>query len=436
MMAIFSAHRHAAHAQAGAQSAADGGAALAARLQQIAATYVAERAGPEHITGVALEVDLQGGGTSLFASSGTDGRDPDPQPMNRDTLFQAGSHTKSFTAALILKLEAQGRLSLDQTVGDWLPEYPAWKTVTIRSLLNMTSGIPGYAFTDTFFRKVAADVHHQFTPEELIAIVDPNQGSTVPPTTGYDYSDTNYLLAGLIIEKASGVPYTTALRQWLLRPLRLRGTYYTDGRYPRYVLDREPAAFFWDPSCPRYQPSPCPPSASAPLLGQDMRTANLSYAGTAGAVVSTLGDLARWYHILFGGRVLEPQQFAEMTSLVSMKTGTPITDVSADDPGGFGLGLSKLYSSSLGGSAWIYEFETLGARMLIAYWPQYDLAITASANSAVTPGDATDRLLGPSFLLPIYTALQDADLIPSAGAATSDAAGIAAAGMSGMTAGR
>ncbi len=415
-----------AQAQAAAQVQADGGtAALAARLQQIADAYVAERAGPEHLTGVALQVSLGERSPAIVVSSGTDGRSPDPQPMGEDTLFQIGSNTKSFTAALILLLEAEGRLSLEQTVGDWLPQYPAWKAITIRSLLNMTSGIPSYDETVAIAEAIASDIHRQFTPEELIAAVNPDQGSTVPPTTGYDYSNTNYILAGLIIEKASGLSYAEALRRWLLKPLGLRDTYYADGPYPHRVLDREPAAFFAaDPSCPLYQPPPCPPSARAPLLGRDLRTNNLSWGGPAGAMVSTLGDLARWYRALFSGRVLPPQQLSEMTSLVSERTGQPIEDVTADDPLGFGLGLQHAYMPAPDGAVWLYEGGTLGARTLIAYWPQYDLAITISANSAF---ESTPDFLVTLVLLPAFTAVKDTAAVPGG------AAEITATGTDGVT---
>jgi D-alanyl-D-alanine carboxypeptidase len=385
---------------------------LKTRLQEAADSYVAQRAEAEHFTGLELQVSL-GKGTpaitpAIVVASGTDGRLPDPQPMDKDTLFQVGSNGKGFTAAIILKLEAEELLNIDQTLGDWLPQYPAWKSVTIRSLLNMTSGVPDYAETVEIAQKIASDIHHQFTPAELIAAVDPDQGSTVPPTTGYDYSNTNYILAGLIIEKASGMSYREALRTLILNPLHLRDTYYADGPYPDYVLDREPSAFFWDPSCPQYQPQPCPPSVRAPLLGRDVRTNNLSWGGAAGAMVSPLGDLTRWYRALFGGRVLPPPQLREMTSLVSQKTGLPIPDVTTDDPAGFGLGLQRYYIADLDGAFWVYQGGTLGSRVLIAYWPQYDLVITMSANSAVA---GTEDKMVSTVLPPAFAALKDTGAI-------------------------
>jgi CubicO group peptidase (beta-lactamase class C family) len=87
------------------------------------------------------------------------------------------------------------------------------------------------------------DLRYQFTPEELIAAVNPDQGSTMPPTTGWSYSTTNYILAGLIIEKASGMSYKEALEKLILKPLNLTSTYYFTGATPQSIVQRMSAGF-------------------------------------------------------------------------------------------------------------------------------------------------------------------------------------------------
>ncbi len=206
-------------------------AALTAQLQQILDAYVKDRASIEGLSGAALQVD-RGAGHPILAFYAGDNGLSDKKPIGPDTLFDIGSNTKEFTAALILKLEAAGKLNIDDTIGKWLPQYPAWKDVTIRSLLQMTSPIPNYSETVAIGEIEVADIHHQFSAKDLIGFVDPANGAHFPPATGWFYSNTNYILAGLIIEAASGMNYEQALTTMILEPLGLHDTYYADGSHP------------------------------------------------------------------------------------------------------------------------------------------------------------------------------------------------------------
>jgi D-alanyl-D-alanine carboxypeptidase len=161
-----------------------------------------------------------------------------------------------------------------------------------------------------------------------------------------------------------------------------------------------------------YQPEPCHVSTLAPLIGKDMRAQNMSWAGEAGAIVSTPHDLALWIRALFEKRVFPEKQLDEMTTLVSDKTGLPLRDVTAGDPGGFGLGLGRSYRKELGGGYWFYEGETLGFRAIFAYWPQYDLLITGAVNSR--PPNGEDQF-GPVLIGGAFTVLQRAHLLESSG---------------------
>jgi D-alanyl-D-alanine carboxypeptidase len=363
-----------------------------AALQETIDTYLAERREAETISGVALLVD-PGRGQPIEVFTGINGRDG--TPIGENTLFQIGSNTKHFTAALVLKLEATGLLDIDQTVGDWLPQYPAWAKVTIRSLLNMTADIPNYSETVEIGGTTARDPQHQFTYEELVAAV---YGKDLPRPSGWFYSNTNNILAALIIEAASGMSYQEALRN-LLHSLHLNNTYYADGRYPNRVLARLPVGIYNNPACLMYQPAPCTETTLAPLLGQDVSTDSVSWAGPAGAIISNPRDLAKWIRALFSLRVLPQKQLDEMTQIVSQRTGLPIKDTSAADPLGFGFDLGRAYREELGGSFWFYQGTTLGFRAVFAYWPQYDLVITAATNSQPPEGDDQflPRVVGGAF---------------------------------------
>lgn len=371
-------------------------------LQETIDNYLAERGEIETISGVALHVDL-GRGRPIEVFAGRTGRDG--VPIGDETLFQIGSNTKHFTAALILKLETAGKLGIDQTVGDWLPQYPAWGQVTIRSLLNMTSGIPNYLETVEVGGIIASDPRHRFTLE---ALVDAVYGKDFPPSSGWFYSNTNNILAALIIEAASGMSYKEALRKFLLHPLRLRNTFYADGRYPDRVLRRLPVGIYNNPACLLYQPSPCTETTLAPLLGQDVSHHDLSWAGPAGGIISNMDDLAKWVRALFSLRVFPQAQLDEMTRIVSQRTGLPIQDTTPADPLGFALDLGRAHDEGLGGSFWFYQGTTLGFRAVFAYWPQYDLVVTAATNSQ--PPDGEDRFL-PQVVGGAFRVLREAGAV-------------------------
>ena len=211
----------------------------------------------------------------------------------------------------------------------------------------------------------------------------------------------------MIFEAASGQSFPDAMHD-LLRSLRLHNTFYEEGPYPPRVLNRLPVGIYANPACTIYQPTPCTVSAWAPMIGKDVSDENLSWAGPAGAAISSVDDLAAWIRALFGLRVIPSQQLQEMTSLVSLNTGQPIADTTADDPRGFGLDLGRQYMANVGGSFWFYQGMSWGFRMIFAYWPQYDLVITTATNSQ--PPEDQDQL-GQRVITGAFQALQNEGLL-------------------------
>ena len=369
-----------AQAQKGALAAGDQ--SLRADLKADLQHYLADRRTIEHISALSLSVALPNQLANINLTVGTAQFDGGA-PVTPDSIYQIGSNTKAFTAVTILQLEAEGKLSIRQTVGDWLPQYPAWKDVTIERLLNMTSGIPTYDNVQAMQAAYAAKPTRNWSPAGLIAYVYPG-GKDVPPlTTGWSYSNTNYLLAELIIEKATGSSYAAELkRRFFDNPkLRLNDSYYAPHLYPPAVTKRMVSGYF---------ASNDPDNAGlSPLYGKDMRNLSVSWAQGAGGIVSMPEDVTRWSRALYEGELLQPRQREELMTTVSQKTGNPIAEVTADDPHGFGLGVVHAFLPTMG-KFWFYEGETLGYRMAYAWFPESGAVLAVGINSQ--PNQKEDQI--------------------------------------------
>ncbi|MFF5372205.1 serine hydrolase domain-containing protein [Streptomyces sp. NPDC013187] len=272
------------------------------------------------LPGAAAKVHDAGGtwfGESGYADTGT-GR-----KRSAGEHFRGASITKTFVATVLLQLEAEGRLNLDDTVERWLPGllhgngYDGGK-VTLRRLLNHTSGIANYTDDTAFLHGSAGPgfPEHRYdthTPEELVAIAlrrPPQSGPEGEPS----YSNTNFVVAGMVIEKATGHSYAQEITRRILRPLKLRGTSFP-GTSPR-------------------MPKPHPVGYSR--LHQDAPDAeihdateqNMTWLGAAGDVISTSGDLNRFQRALLKGQLLPQRQMKEMFEEVPAGHGT-----------GYGLGV-------------------------------------------------------------------------------------------------
>lgn len=377
-------------------AAAESREGLRAKMTAALQDYLKERRKIELISGVSAFVSLEDGETGISAVAGTTKFYDSGERITRRTLYEIGSNTKQMTAAVILQLEAKGLLDIDQTVGDWLPQYPAWGEVSIRRLLNMTSGIPTYTEAPAFMEAQAHTPNRHYTPEQLIAYAYPTPGNQLPPSTGWFYSNTNYVLAGMIAEKASGRSLKQLYQTGIFDRLYMKDSFYEPRALPESVLARMSSGYFNNPVCGEYEPD-CKVAPLAPLVGKDMRRADISWAGAAGGIVSTPRDLQRWVRGLFGGRVLPPRQLKEMMALVSSETGKPIRATSAKEPRGFGLGLAAVYVPNLG-HLWFYEGMTLGYRAVYFYVPKDDLVVAAFANSQAPEGK--DEL--PPLALELY----------------------------------
>ncbi|MFE0172311.1 serine hydrolase domain-containing protein [Streptomyces sp. NPDC059002] len=221
--------------------------------------------------------------------------------------FRAGSITKTFIATVLLQLEAEGRLSLDDTVEAWLPGLIRGNgydggTITLRSLLNHTSGIANYTDDPVIAHNSAGPgfAEHRYdtyTPEQLVAVALKHPPHPEPEKSPL-YSNTNYVIAGMVIEKATGHGYAQEATRRIIGPLKLRGTSFP-GTSPR-LPDPHPVGY-----SRLHQKAP-----DAEVV--DATEQNMTWLGAAGDVISTTGDLNRFQRALIRGQLLPQAQMKEM----------------------------------------------------------------------------------------------------------------------------
>ncbi|MFE6870734.1 serine hydrolase domain-containing protein [Kitasatospora sp. NPDC057692] len=287
---------------------------------------------------VATAVDAKGSWSAATGVADT----ATGQPRSPRERFRIGSVTKPFVATVVLQLQAEGRLGLDDTVERWLPGLLSGNgndgsAVTVRQLLNHTSGVfdygddPGMGAT-LFTPAFLARRYDTYSLEQLVRIAVAHP-PVFAPGTSYRYSNTNYLLAGMIIERVTGHPYGEEVERRIVRPLGLTGTSVPG---TATVLPRPHARGY----------STLFGGSATPL---DVTELNPSMAGSAGEIVSTTADLTRFLSALMRGRLLPAAELDEMT--------TP----GPHGSGGLGLGSGTL---SCGVTVWGHDGGIHGSSTL------------------------------------------------------------------------
>lgn len=237
-------------------------------------------------------------------------------PNTSNTRFYIASITKQFTAASILLLEDRGKLSTDDPIGKYLTGLPeAWAGIPLKNLLTHTSGIPDYESNQPKTAWASPT-----TPEQKLAVVS-GKSLDFPTDTGYRYSNTNYVLLAMVVEKVSGKPFGKFLQTYIFRPLHMDAT--------RYDVELT--------SIKGYVSRPGGLEMEAPTPYD--HTANFGDSG----ISTTTHDLLKWQQGLFGGKVLKPASLTKMT--------TAYKNSHVDGNNGFGL----IIRAPRGGLRWIHH---------------------------------------------------------------------------------
>ena len=272
---------------------------LASRLDQVLRDHVAQGA-----IGASLAL-IQPGEEALTLTAGCADL-ATAAPLTPNHLFKTASTKKTWTAVAVLALVGEGRIDLDQTIEGWFPRLPRAGAIRVRHLLSHRSGLPEY---EAFMPKGCAD---DWTPERIIDFALAN-GTQIAPGEAFIYSNPGYVLAGEIVASERGEPLSQWLSRAVFEPAGMRETWSGgDEAFPRERLAR---AYVFD----SMQPDTPPEDSSNwfPLSG----------IGAAGDLVTTPRDLARGFHALFTGQVLDPAALAMLRGprLPASFPGTNIT---------------------------------------------------------------------------------------------------------------
>ncbi len=269
------------------------------------------------IKGVSAAVTVPGLGTW----TGVRGEAQAGVPLDASMALGIGSNTKTFIASLILKLEEQNQLSVEDTIGTWIQHPFVSGQITIRQLLNHTSGVNSFTNNPAFEDSLLTDFFRVWQPQEVLQFIGP---ADFAPGDSWNYSNSGYLLLGLIIEQVTGLPLETALRNEILTPAGLNNTWLYPAETPTatipHVWSDNFSGIYMEDLMAQYNYS---------------NIAMFSMAGAAGAMVSTAADNAEFWSKLITGQILTP------ASLAKMKQGPSLGGTTS-----YGLGIFRMFANS------------------------------------------------------------------------------------------
>jgi D-alanyl-D-alanine carboxypeptidase len=287
-------------------------------------------------------------------------------PLKPTDRLLAGSVGKMFVAAVVLQLVEEGKIGLDDPVSKWLGREPWFdrlpnsKEMTVRSLLNHTAGVPEYFEQMGFAKALMTDPDKEWSPSDRLAYVL-DAKPPFPVGKGWAYSDTHYILAGLVFEKASGKPLFEEIDRRLLKPLQLAGTLASDrqavpGLANGYASPMNPLGF----------------NGRTIIGGKLMINPQMEWAG--GGLATTPEDLARWAKALFEGKIVKNETLQAMLTSVDMPGGGGKGKVAK-----YGLGVmirESEWGPSYGHGGWFPGYRTE-----VVYFPNKKVAIAVQFNT-------------------------------------------------------
>ena len=333
-------------------------AALKDKLQAKLNEFHAQGKFPGATLGVALA-----DGTAVGLAVGLSDVEAKTAMTPRDLMLQ-GSVGKTYVAAVALQLVQEKRLALDDPIEKylgaekWFARLPNARDITVRMLMNHTSGLVRYEFKEQFVKDLTANPDKVWKPQELVAYIF---DTTAPFAAGkgWDYSDTNYIVLGMIIERITGKTYYEELARRILMPLNLRETVPSDRR----VILRLSQG---------YAGKDNPFGGTDAMISNGRMVINPQFEWTGGGIASTAEDLARWAKLLYEGKAFEPALLGKMFEGVPARLGPEAK---------YGLGViirPTPLGTSYGHSGFFPGYLTE-----MMYFPQSRVAIAMQINTSV-----------------------------------------------------
>ncbi len=278
-----------------------------------------------------------------------------------DRLLQ-GRVGKTYVAAIALKLIKEGKIRLDEKVSaylgqyDWYDKIPNAQAITVKMIMNHSSGVMRYEFKEKFTRDLTSHPAKVWKPVELLSYVFNEQGA-FKAGEGWEYSDTNYILLGMIIEKITGVEYYQLLQKTILQPFQLTNTLPSGQRYLRGLAQG-------------YAGNENEFGGKDKVLGDDgLFIINPQFEWTGGGIYSTTGDLAKWGKLLYEGKVIDTSLM--LSSAVPAKLGRDTK---------YGLGVIIRPTSI--GLAYGHSGFFPGYMTELLYFPEHQICAAIQCNSS------------------------------------------------------
>ena len=301
--------------------------------------------------GVVVGIWIPGEGSYVAARGVADTKTR--RPMRVEDHFRIGSITKTFTATLLLILADEKKLGLDDPVSKYAAWVPNGEKITLRMLADMTSGLHNYTEDDAWVKTMFSDLKRVWTPRELVD-VGIRHPPDFPPGQGWHYSNTNYVLLGMILEQVTGKRIQDSFGEKIFRPLRLKQSSWPIG-----------AAL----------PAPYAHGITVQTLDDKLDDAtyrNPSWAFTAGQLVSTMADLRTWIVSYATGSLLSPAMQKQRLTWMTMPPNTP------ERAYGIGIGIDHGWLGHTG--------ELPGYNCAAFYLPEKKAVIVVMVNSDI-PAD-------------------------------------------------